>query len=121
MGDALQPQPPPASSTATAAAAVEPPVPPELPAAAAPSGVPIVFTGDAREYFRIWVVNTLLTLATLGVYLAWAKVRRKRYFYGHTRVLGHAFDYTARPSGLLVGNIVVLILFLGYAFFGKAY
>ncbi len=130
MGDALQPQPPAAlalpaesssPSTTTAAAGVEPPAPPALPPPAAPPGVPIVFTGDAREFFRIWVVNTLLTLATLGVYLAWAKVRRKRYFYGHTRVLGHAFDYTARPSGLLVGNIVVLILFLGYAFFGQAY
>ncbi len=38
------------------------------------------FTGDGREYFRIWIVNVSLTVITLGIYSAWAKVRRMRYF-----------------------------------------
>jgi hypothetical protein len=42
---------------------------------------PIEFTGTAGEYFGIWIVNILLTIVTVGFYSAWAKVRRKRYFY----------------------------------------
>lgn len=46
--------------------------------------LPFRFTGTARQYFGIWIVNLLLTLLTLGVYAARAKVRTKRYFYGNT-------------------------------------
>jgi hypothetical protein len=48
--------------------------------------VPIEFTGSGSEYFRIWIVNLLLTLVTFGIYYPWAKVRRLRYFYGNTLV-----------------------------------
>ena len=40
------------------------------------------FHGQAGEYFRIWIVNLSLTILTLGVYSAWAKVCTKRYYYG---------------------------------------
>jgi uncharacterized membrane protein YjgN (DUF898 family) len=130
--DALQPAPstdtppPPADPSASppetptdaaiagtlAAPSAEPPV---------PASEPFEFSATPSEYFRIWIANTFLTLITLGVYAAWAKVRKKRYLYGHTRLLGHAFDYTARPRSLFTGNIVVAVLFLGYAFFGEVY
>ena len=42
------------------------------------------FTGSGTEYFGIWIVNLLLTIVTLGIYSAWAKVRRLQYFYRHT-------------------------------------
>ena len=54
---------------------------------------PVVFTGNAREYFGIWIVNLLLSILTLGIYSAWAKVRRKKYFYQHTLIDGAGFDY----------------------------
>ena len=34
------------------------------------------FRGDGMEYFKIWIVNILLTIVTLGIYSAWAKVLR---------------------------------------------
>ncbi|MDR1854861.1 MAG: DUF898 domain-containing protein, partial [Azoarcus sp.] len=37
------------------------------------------FTGSGGEYFRIWIVNLLLSILTLGIYSAWAKVRREQY------------------------------------------
>jgi len=61
------------------------------------------FTGDGREYFRIWIVNLLLTLGTFGVYGAWAKVRKLRYFRQNTLLDGHAFDFHARPLPMLFG------------------
>ena len=51
----------------------------------------VTFTGKASEYFGIWIVNVLLTILTLGIYSAWAKVRRNRYFYGNSFIDGHSF------------------------------
>ncbi|MCF3640814.1 DUF898 domain-containing protein [Rhizobium sp. TRM95111] len=66
------------------------------------------FTGRAGEYFGIWIVNVLLTILTLGIYSAWAKVRRNRYFYGNTMLLGSAFEYHARGGQILIGRLIVL-------------
>jgi uncharacterized membrane protein YjgN (DUF898 family) len=68
--------------------------------------MPFRFTGSGGEYFRIWIVNLLLTLVTLGVYSAWAKVRRNRYFYGHTRLGDAAFEYRAQPLAILKGRLI---------------
>lgn len=73
---------------------------------------PIVFSGKAGEYFRIWIVNVLLSIVTLGVYSAWAKVRRKRYFYGSTALAGSSFEYHADPKRILVGRIIVLVMYI---------
>jgi uncharacterized membrane protein YjgN (DUF898 family) len=65
------------------------------------------FTGTAGEYFRIWIVNAALTIVTLGIYSAWAKVRTRRYFYSNTVLDGQPFDYTARPGTILKGHAIV--------------
>ena len=77
---------------------------------------PMRFTGIGSEYFRIWVVNMLLTLLTLGIYSAWAKVRKSRYFLQNTQLDGHAFDYHGDPKAILLGRVVALVLLLCYSF-----
>jgi uncharacterized membrane protein YjgN (DUF898 family) len=77
-----------------------------------PASVPqqtyrLAFTGSASEYFRIWIINVFLTVITLGVYYAWAKVRTRQYFYAHTTLDGHAFDYLAHPIAILKGHLIV--------------
>lgn len=57
--------------------------PPSPSSPATPAELALRFTGSATEYFRIWIVNLCLTLFTLGIFSAWAKVREKRYFYSH--------------------------------------
>jgi uncharacterized membrane protein YjgN (DUF898 family) len=79
------------------------------------------FTGSAAEYFRIWIVNLFFTLITLGVYSAWAKVRKKRYFYGCTRIDGDSFDYFGSPKAILKGRILAVLLFLIYVFVSELY
>lgn len=79
------------------------------------------FTGSGSEYFRVWVVNLLFSLLTLGVYSAWAKVRRKKYLYGCTRLDGDTFDYFARPQGILRGRIVAVAALAVYALAGELY
>jgi uncharacterized membrane protein YjgN (DUF898 family) len=101
---------------------VDEPVPAAEPAAAgAERVVRPEFTGSAREYFRIWIVNLFFTLITLGVYSAWAKVRKKRYFYGCTRLDGDSFDYFASPKTILKGRVVAVALFIVYAFAVELY
>lgn len=72
------------------------------------------FTGKADEYFKIWVVNILLTILTLGIYSAWAKVRKKQYFYGNTVLREAFFEYLADPVKILKGRLIVLGLFIAY-------
>lgn len=76
---------------------------------------PFQFTGSGGQYFKIWIVNILLSVLTLGIYSAWAKVRRKQYFYGNTRLSGAAFRYLASPVKILKGRIIVFLFFLAYS------
>lgn len=69
-----------------------------------------VFTGDGAEYFRIWVVNAVLSLVTLGVYSAWAKVRKSSYFARNTQLAGDSFEFVASPAAILRGRLLALAL-----------
>lgn len=77
------------------------------------------FTASGSEYFRIWIVNLFLSVVTLGIYTAWAKVRRNQYFYANTRLAGGGFEYHAKPLTILKGRIVMMVLFGAYALAGK--
>jgi len=88
---------------------------PNSPGAAEPHPAAIEFTGRAGEYFRIWIVNMALTVVTLGIYAAWAKVRTRRYFYRNTVLLGDAFDFHADPWRILRGHIIAVSILAPYA------
>jgi uncharacterized membrane protein YjgN (DUF898 family) len=77
---------------------------------------PFQFTGVGFEYFKIWIVNILLSIVTLGIYSAWAKVRNKQYFYGNTHIADATFEYTAEPIKILKGRIVAFVLYVAIAF-----
>lgn len=81
--------------------------------------VPFIFTGNGFEYFKIWIVNILLSIVTLGIYSAWAKVRNKQYFYGNTLLDGVSFSYTANPVQILIGRIIAFVFFVVYAVAGE--
>ncbi len=75
----------------------------------------MTFTGRGGEYFRIWVVNLFLTVITLGIYSAWAKVRKTKYFWQNAQLDGHVFDFHGDPVAILRGRIVALVLLLAYS------
>lgn len=79
----------------------------------------LVFTGRAGEYMGIWWTNLLLTICTLGIYSAWAKVRTRKWFYGNTRLDGSAFDYLASPLAILRGRLLFIGLYLGAVLLAK--
>lgn len=55
------------------------------------------------------------------MYSAWAKVRKKKYFYGSTRLDGDTFDYFANPKSILKGRIAAFVLFVLYAVAAELY
>lgn len=73
------------------------------------------FRGKAGEWFGIWIVNLLLSVLTLGIYSAWAKVRSKKYFYQNTWVAGRNFDYHATGKQILIGRLIVIGALFVYA------
>lgn len=75
---------------------------------------PFIFTGTGGEYFRIWIVNIALTIITLGIYSAWAKVRTNRWFYGHTLLDNSPFSYLATPMQILKGRLIAAALLILY-------
>ncbi|MFL0797645.1 MAG: DUF898 domain-containing protein [Cellvibrionaceae bacterium] len=82
---------------------------------------PFRFYGNGGEYFRIWIVNILLTILTLGIYSAWAKVRNAQYFYGNTELDGNRFAYLAKPLTILKGRIIAVIAFVIYMAISNLY
>ncbi|OTG79812.1 YjgN family protein [Acinetobacter sp. ANC 4648] len=76
------------------------------------------FHGEAMEYFGIWMVNILLTIATLSLYAPWAKVRRLRYFYSHTEFFQRFFDFTGLPTKILMGRLIALSIWASFALAG---
>jgi uncharacterized membrane protein YjgN (DUF898 family) len=75
-----------------------------------PRVLEIRFTGSGSEYFRIWSVNLLLILITLGLYLPFAKARRIRYFYANTLIDGQALSFHGDPWKMFRGFVLLVVL-----------
>src|SRR5271154_1264459 len=88
----------------------------ESPPPTSPARAPeqVHFTGTGGEYFGIWIVNLLLTIVTLGIYSAWAKVRRLQYFYRHTEVAGSSFDFHGSAPRILIGRVIAFVMLIAY-------
>jgi uncharacterized membrane protein YjgN (DUF898 family) len=84
---------------------------------ALPPGIhahPTLFTGSGREYFRVWIVNVLLSIVTLGLYTPWARRRTAQYFYSHTQVAGSPLEFVAEQRRMVFGFLAFAGLYLSY-------
>jgi len=72
------------------------------------------FTGSGGEYFRVWIVNLLLTIVTLGFYTPWARRRTAQYFYGHSLVADSPLEFTAQQRRMVMGFLVLVALTAAY-------
>lgn len=77
-----------------------------------PHTLPFAFSASTGGYARLWLSNLVLSILTLGVYSAWAKVRNLKYLYGHTQVAGGRFGYHASPIAILKGRALMVGLFV---------
>ncbi|QIM51217.1 YjgN family protein [Hydrogenophaga crocea] len=76
--------------------------------------LPIRFTGSGSEYFRIWIVNLLLTLVTFSLYWPFARARRIAYFQNNTLVGDDPLGFHGDPWKMFRGYIVVMVLAIAY-------
>ncbi len=74
------------------------------------------FRGDGWEYFKIWIVNVLLTIITIGLYSPWAKVRNKRYFYSNLFLNNQSFRYLADPFSIFKSRLIAIGALIVYTF-----
>jgi len=72
------------------------------------------FSGRGGEYFRVWIVNVLLSILTLGLYTPRARQRTARYFYDHTLVAGSPLEFTAPLRKMVFGFIIFAALYLAF-------
>jgi uncharacterized membrane protein YjgN (DUF898 family) len=68
------------------------------------------FTASGSEYFRIWIVNLLLTVVTLGIYWPFAKARKLRYFHENTLVGDSPLSFHGDPKRMLRGYLLMAVL-----------
>ncbi|MEY2687510.1 MAG: hypothetical protein RL375_1708 [Pseudomonadota bacterium] len=87
---------------------------PHTPLAGAPRRLAVQFTGSGSEYFRIWIVNLLLSVVTLGLYYPYAVARRRAYFYGNSRVGGDPLAFHGRGATMLKGYLIAAVLLAAY-------
>ena len=85
----------------------------------APHRHQLEFSASGSEYFRIWIVNLLLIVLTLGIYLPWAKVRKLKYFYSNTWVGGDALDFHGDPRKMLRGTLIAGAFLIAYSWGGS--
>ncbi len=88
-------------------------------AAAGEQAYAFKFTGQAGEYFRIWIVNTFLVLISLGLWSPWAKIRKRQFMLRHTWVADANFEFHARPWPILRGRLIAGTIFVVYWFTGN--
>ena len=92
-------------------------MPPSVPKIGKENFEPFEFRGRAGEFFKIWIVNIALTLLTVGIYSAWAKVRTNRYLYGNTYLNNSNFEYNADPKRILIGRIIIVLFYGSFLLF----
>jgi len=80
----------------------------------------IRFVGSGSEYFRIWIVNLLLMLVTLGIYYPRARLRRLRYFYGSTEVDGRPLAFHGDVKRVVRGYWLAVALAVVYSVASQA-
>ena len=66
------------------------------------------YHGDGTELFKIYIVNWLLTILTLGLYYPWAKASILKYNYQHTEFDGSNFTFHGTGKEMFRGFIKVV-------------
>ncbi|MGA2957370.1 MAG: DUF898 family protein [Thermodesulfobacteriota bacterium] len=69
------------------------------------------FHGTGGALFGIFLLNTLLTILTLGLYSFWGKVKTRSYIWSKTEFEGDGLAYHGTGKELLVGFLKALLVF----------
>ncbi len=76
------------------------------------------YDGRVGELYRIFLINLLLTIVTLGIWRFWAITRMRRYIWSRTALDGDRLEYDGTGGQLFVGFLLALVMLA--ALFGVA-
>jgi uncharacterized membrane protein YjgN (DUF898 family) len=74
----------------------------------------VAFSGSGAEFFRVWIVNLLLTIVTLGFYTPFARRRTAQYFYSHTLVGGSPLEFTGQVRRMFFGFLLLVAIYVAF-------
>ena len=72
------------------------------------------FPATGGEFFRVWIVNLLLNIVTLGFYTPFARRRTAQYFYSHTLVADSPLEFTAQQRKMVFGFLLLVALYVAF-------
>lgn len=70
------------------------------------------YDGSISDLYKIYLINLLLTILTLGLYHFWAKTRKRRYIVSSLQLKQDRFEYTGYGRELFLGLSYGLIILL---------
>jgi uncharacterized membrane protein YjgN (DUF898 family) len=83
-----------------------------------PPPLPVSFSGNRGEFFRLLARGAGLELVTVGFYRFWLVTDIRRHLWSNTLIDGDAAEYTGRARELLIGFLIALAvlvpIYLGY-------
>ncbi len=77
------------------------------------AGPALAYDGRIGELYRIFLVNLLLTVLTLGIWRFWAVTRLRRYVWSRTSHDGDRFEYDGTGGQLFVGFLLAVCVLAG--------
>jgi len=71
----------------------------------------LTYHGDGKSLFKIYIVNVLLSVITLGVYYPWAKAKLLAYHYSETELENSRFAFLGTGKEIFKGFVKALLIF----------
>ncbi len=68
----------------------------------------LTFHATRPSFGKLLLINSSLTLLTLGIYRFWAKTNIRRYFWRNVSFLDDPLEYTGTGGELFVGFLIVI-------------
>jgi uncharacterized membrane protein YjgN (DUF898 family) len=65
----------------------------------------ISFHGEGLAFFKMKLVQALLTIVTLGIYWAWARAATLKYIYSNTEFAGSRFAFHGTGKEMFIGML----------------
>ena len=75
-----------------------------------PPPMPVSFSGDRGEFFRLAARGAALEAVTVGFYRFWLATDIRRHLWSNTHIDGDAAEYTGRARELLIGFLIALAI-----------
>jgi uncharacterized membrane protein YjgN (DUF898 family) len=72
----------------------------------------MAFYGSGSEYFKILIVNTILSILTLGLYYPWAKEKKLKYLYSKNTFDETPFVFSGTGKEMFKGFIKAVGIFI---------